>query len=163
MEIFEDKDICEAVTIDDDKEFREFLDSNPHGLVLVPRPYQGCDGVVLSADGADFSKWLRDFSPELNVEVRKPDRLIDLHSIDYWFPVVFLASNVTLPVYLNLVASYLYDRMKGALKGEKSRMRIKAIYEDQKEGVTKKFIFEGDVDALKKSIKRFDVNKFMGK
>ena len=163
MEIFEDRDICEIVNIEDDREFREFLDSNRHGLVLVPRPYQGCDGVVLSADGADFSKWLRISRPELNVEVRKPDKLIDLHSVDYWLPVVFLASNVTLPVYLNLVANYLYDRMKGALKGEKSRVRMEAIYVDHEECVTKKFVFEGDVDALEKSIERFDVNKFMGK
>ena len=163
MDIFEDKDICETVIIDDDREFREFLNSNPHGLALVPRSYQGCDGVVLSADAAEFSKWLRLSSPELNVEVRKPDKLIDLHSIDYWFPVVFLASDVTLPVYLNLVASYIYDRMRGALKGDKARVRMEAMYEDEREGVTKKFTFEGDVDALKHAIKRFDVNKFMEK
>lgn len=161
MDIFDDKESCEVIIVDDDNEFNEFLNSSPSGLALVSEKYRECEGLVLKAGAGDFSKWLRQNKPELNVEVRKTDKQLVLRSGDFWLPLVFLASDVTLPVYLNLVASYIYDRMRGALRGEKARVHLEAIYEDNQEGVVKKFSFEGDVDGLQKAIKRFDLNKFM--
>lgn len=76
-------------------------------------------------------------------------------------PIVFLASDVTLPIYLNLVANYLYDKSKALLRGEQNRVHFSAVYEDKSTGTTKKFIFEGNEEALQKAIKKFDVNKFL--
>ncbi len=76
-------------------------------------------------------------------------------------PLVFLASDITLPIYLNIVANYLYEKMKGALKGEKSRVHLSAMYKNTSDGITKKFEFEGDVDALQKAITKFNLNKYL--
>ncbi|MCE7868592.1 MAG: hypothetical protein DYG83_17620, partial [Candidatus Brocadia sp. AMX2] len=119
MDIFDDKESCEIVIIDGDKEFRDFLNSSLSGIMIVPEKYQGCEGLVLKPDAGDFSKWLRKNKPELNVEVRKADKRLVLKSNDFWLPFVFLAQDVALPFYLNLVTNYVYDRMKGALRGEK--------------------------------------------
>ena len=163
MDIFDDKESCEVVIVDDDKEFRNFLNLSPSGISIIPEKYQGCEGLVLKDNAGDFSKWLRKNKPELNVEVRKADKRLVLKSNDFWIPLVFLAQDVALPFYLNLVANYVYDRMKGALRGEKGRIHLEAIYEDKQEGVVKKFRYEGDDDGLQKAIKQFDLNKFMDK
>lgn len=60
-----------------------------------------------------------------------------------------------------LVASYLYERMKGELKGESTRVHFCAEFEDKHNGKIKRFTFDGDADALQKAIKRFNVNDFL--
>ena len=163
MDIFNDKELCEVVSVDDDTEFIKFLSSNPHGITFVPEKYRECEDLVMKKSAGHFSKWLKKNNPNINVMVCKTDKKILLRSNDLWLPLVFIASDVTIQVYLNLVANYIYDWMKGALRGEKSRVHLEAIYKDKSEGITKKFNFEGDIDGLQKAIKQFDLNKFMEK
>jgi len=163
MNIFDDKETCEIQIIDDDRDYRAFTKSPSADIVFVPEPYGECKGLVMKADAGDFAKWLRRTKPELGVELRKAEGKLMLRSSDWWLPLAFLATDVALPIYLNLVANYIYDRMKGALRGEKSRVHMEAVYEDKQDGVVKKFRFEGDVDGLEKAIKRFNLNKFMDK
>lgn len=163
MDIFDDKESCEIVAVDDDKDFRKFLTSTPQGITFMPEKYQGCEDLVMKADAGDFAKWLKKNKPGLNVEVRKADKKLVLRSSDFWLPLVFLASDIALPVYLNLVSSYIYDRMKGALSGEKGRVHLKVVYQDKENNITKKFTFEGNVDGLQKVINKFNLNKFMDK
>ncbi len=85
---------------------------------------------------------MRKNNPNINIEVQKADKRLLLRSGDYWLPIVFLARDITLPLYLNIVANYLYEKMKGALKGEKARVHLSAIYEDSSKDLTKKFDFE---------------------
>ena len=160
VEFFDEKESCNIETVDNDGEFSEFLRSNSCSLLLLPEKYRDCDEPVMKDDAGDFSKWLIQNKPELNVEVRKADKRLVLHSNDYWLPLVFLASDVTLPFYLNLVASYVFDRMRGALRGEHARVHFEALYEDKKKGKMKKFSFHGDMDKLQKIIDRFDVGNF---
>ena len=67
---------------------------------------------------------------------------------------------MTLPLYLNLVANYIYEKMKGALKGDKARMRFSAMYEDTATGIIKRFDFAGDEEALKNAITELHSNDF---
>lgn len=161
MDIFDDKESCEIVTVADGKEFREFLNSTPHGLTFVPEKYRELDGLVIKADVGAFSKWIKQNKPEINIEVRKADKKLELRSSDFWLPLVFLANDIALPVYLNLVANYAYDRMRGALRGEEARVHLEVIYEDKQKAIIKKFKFDGDVNGLQKAIKKFNLNKFM--
>lgn len=161
--LFDDRELCEVRIVDDDREFRDFLSSNPTGITFIPEKYKGCEGLLMKPDAGDFAKWLRQNKSDINVEMRKTDKRLVLRSGDYWLPLVFLASDVALPIYLSLVSNYIYDRMKGALIGEKARVHLEVIYEDKEESITKKFTFEGDGDGLKEAIKKFDLNKFMDK
>ncbi len=163
MNAFEEKDFCELVSIDDDKDFRDFLKSTPRGLAFLPERYGGCNGLVMKADAGDFAKWLRQNKPDLNVELRTADRRLDLRSADFWLPLALLANDVAIQFYLNLVANYVYDRMRGALQGERARVHLEVIYEDKQEGLAKRFRYAGDLDGLQKVIKRFDLDKFMDK
>jgi len=161
MVVFEPRDICELVAVDDDSAFKNYLGSDPSGFAVVPEKYPDCEGHVLPSGSGDFAKWVKRNAPEIKVQVNKADKHLMLRSGEYWLALVFLASDVTIPVYLNIVANYLYDKMKGTLKGEKDRVHLSAIYEDKKEGVSKRFNFEGDSDSLQKAITKFKLNEFM--
>ncbi len=160
LHFLDDKETCE-MTVVDEPEFQSFLRTEVAGLKLVPRPYRSCKGKLLSPDAGDFSKWLNSNRPEINLTIDKGDGTLVLRSSDFWLPLVFLASDVALPIYLNLVSNYLYDRMKGALRNEKPRVHLEAVFHDEKEGISKKFSYEGDADGLQKAIKKFDLNRFL--
>lgn len=160
MPDLEPKDICEFVTVPSDDKFRAFLAKAPSGIALVPEHYGEHEAPVIKASAGDFAKWVAFAHPNVKIELPgKVERLV-LHSEDYWLPLAFLASDIALPIYLNLVASYIYDRMKGALRGDKPRVHLSVEYEDKTAGVTKRFNFTGDPETLKATVKKIDLNQF---
>lgn len=161
MNIFPEKLISEEKSLDDDKQFKEFIKNDPMGFLFVHENTFDTEDIAAKPDTGDFIKWLKVNKPDINVDSQKYDKLLFLRSNDFWLPLVFLATDVTLPIYLNIVANYLYDKSKGLLRGEENRIHFSAVYEDRKTGKTKKFIFEGSGEDLNKAIKKFDVNKFM--
>ena len=120
MSVMERKDIFEIHPVNEDSDFRRYLDSSPSGFKIVSSEYLGCGERILYSATGDFEKWLKKNKPEINVEVEKADRKLVLQSGDYWLPLVFLAGDVTLPIYLNIVANYLYEKIKGRVKGRKT-------------------------------------------
>jgi hypothetical protein len=161
MSLLTPKDVAESNPVESDAAFQGFLNATPKGIALVPEPYGETKTPVLRSDAGDFRKWLSASRPDVIVApVPQADRLV-LRSSEYWLPLAFLASDITLPIYLNLVSNYLYDRMKGSLAGEKPRINFSATYADKKSGITKRFNFSGDADSLKTVIKKFDLNEFM--
>lgn len=161
MDIFDDKESCELIEIEDDSDFRMFLNSEPSGLKFLPEKYQDCDEDVIKQEVGSFSKWLRQNHSNINVYVPQTHKKLVLKDNDFWMPLVFLATDITLPVYLSIVSNYIYDRMKGALSNEKSRIHLEAVYQDKKNGVTKKFLYDGTVEGMQKSVEKFDLNNFM--
>lgn len=161
MSILEPKEICEVVAVEDDGEFRVYRQGNPTGFLMVPERHGQSEGLVLKSDGGDFAKWIRRNAPTIDVRLPSANRKLVFRSGDYWLPLVFLASDVTLQVYLNLVANYLYDKMKGALTRETTRVHLSATYKDNESGIVKRFNFEGDAEALQKVVKKVDLNRFL--
>lgn len=160
MSIVEPKEICELQEIEE-LPIEKSVASKKNGIVFVPALYGQLDQPVIMADTGDFIKWLKSESPNIEVDTNTTSPKLVLRSGDYWLPLAYLASDVTLPVYLNLVSSYLYEKARGALKGDSTRVHLSAVYEDIETGKIKRFRFEGDTESLKSAIKRFDLNKFL--
>lgn len=155
------KDICDLRSVEDATAYRAFSAKHPSGIEMIAEQYGEGQQVAVKSNAGQFAKWLRANNPELNVVLESKAPKIILRSGDIWLPLVFLASDIALPIYLNLVASYLYDLMRGALKGDSTRVHFCAEFEDKVSGRIKRFTFDGDADALKSAIKRFDVNEFL--
>jgi hypothetical protein len=161
MSDLQPKDVCELVTIEPDDSFKTFAQSSPSGVALVPQSYGDHEKPVIKAAAGDFAKWMAAAHPEIKVSLPKDTERLVLHSQDLWLPLAFLASDISLPIYLNLVSSYLYERWKGALRKDNPRVHVSAEYEDKSAGVTKRFNFSGDAEALKLAMKKFDLNEFL--
>lgn len=158
MSSLEPEAVREIVDVELDAEFRAYLATSPSGIALRAEPYGEHATPIIKEGAGDFTKWLREAHPDVNVAPPQAgDRLL-LHNEDIWMPLVFLATDITLPVYLNIVASYLYDRMRGRLRGEKLRVHLSVEYEDKSSGKTKRFNFAGDSETFKTTIKKIDVN-----
>lgn len=152
-----------VVDLGDDVAYRSFRADGESGLACIPEPVGGEEesAVALKADGGDFLKWLATSHPEVNVTWPRPETpKVVLRSGDIWLPLVFLASDTSVQLFLNLAASYLYDRMKDGLKGDVPRVRLSAVYEDRKSRKTKRLDFSGDAQALRAVMKRFDADNF---
>ena len=160
MSHLESKDICELLDVPDDTAFLEFSKSG-QGLAMIPEVYGQAKQVLLKAEAGDFAKWIRTARPDVPISVQGGTPKLVLRSSDYWLPLIFLASDVTLPVFLHIVGSYLYEKMKGLLKGETARVHISVLFQDKKSGRVKRFNFEGDAAALDKVIRKFDLNQFL--
>ena len=143
-------------------EFERLAATYQTGVALVPQPY-GAEGTTsLHADGGDFAKWLRATNNNLDIHLPKePQPRVLLRNNDIWLPLFWLGTNIALPVFLGLLANYLYDRAKGSLKGEKTTAHVEAVFRDPKTGVYKKFKFEGNAEQLKAAMKKFDPNEFI--
>jgi hypothetical protein len=130
-------------------------------IAIIPQDYPDSETPVLMPDAGDFAKWLKRTHPKINLYYGNPQTRIVLRAADYWLPFVVLANEVTLPVFLNLVSSYVYDRMKGALRGDSTNVHIEAVFTDTNNGVYKRFKYDGDVAGIEKIMKKVDINKLM--
>lgn len=146
-------------TVRDDAAYLEYFGSAQEGIGLVPEPY-GDISLGLKADGADFAKWIKQRHPEFPIALPPSSPKISLHGADVWLPLIYLASDTSMQVFLNLVASYLYDKLKGNLPSDQSKVHMSVMYHNKRDGITKKFDFSGDGDVLNKTIKRFDLDNF---
>ncbi|TDX29368.1 hypothetical protein DFO67_10744 [Modicisalibacter xianhensis] len=145
----------------EDSEILNEIPIASEGITVLPESYREVDGLIVKADAGDFTKWIKLNAPEVEIMASEGHSKLALRSGDYWLPLVFLASDVSLPLYLNIVSNYLYEKMRGALRGDKARVHLSAVYEDKKEGKFKRFDFDGDAELLKSAIKKFDLNAFM--
>ncbi len=160
MDPFEQKDVCKLVDVADPAQFQDYKSSSPSGLKLMAEKYGDLNSPIMKSVAGDFRKWMDSSYPEVNVEVQEAGEILLLRSGDIWMPMVYLASDVVLPTFLKYVANYLFYRWRGSLKGEENRVHFKVMYEDQGSGIVKEFNFEGGPDALAKTIKKFDANRF---
>ncbi|MBT3068395.1 hypothetical protein [Rhodoferax sp. U11-2br] len=148
-----------AVHATEDAAFSEYFGTTQAGIRIVPEPY-GDSGSSVKAEAGDFAKWVRSKHPEVPVLLPESVPKIVLHGAEVWLPLVYLAGDISMQVFLNMAASYLYDNAKGSLKTDQPRIHMSVVYQDKKLGKTKRFEFSGDGEALSKAIKRFDLDNF---
>jgi len=144
----------EKVTIEEatsDSSFHDYLSKNPSGVRVVVDADEKYEN-ALSSDASDFIKWAKQQNTDLRIEMPKFKRVILRRSGDYWLPLAFLANDTTISIYLNIIASYLYDKMKGSLKNDVTRVHFKVVYKDKASGTSKKLSFDGDAETLRKLI-----------
>lgn len=159
--MLEQKDICETTTVEND-EIKTLTKQYDKGLVVIAdEKYSELEKPTVKSCTGDFAKWINKNHSDIKVTLPKNSAKEDLRCGDLWLPLVYLATDITLPIYLNLVSSYIYEKMKGALKGDVARVHLSVMYEDTQKGTLKRFDFEGDAEALKNTIKKMDINKFL--
>jgi len=155
------ENVCQVTQVVEDESFRDFLSRGEPGLAVVAEPFHDIEQPLLRSDGGDFTKWLRDEHPDIVVEIPSADYLV-LQSSDVWLPLVFVATNIGLPVYLNLVSAYLSDRMKGNLESDKTPAHLSVEFLDGQSGSVKRLDFAGSPDSLRELAEKIDLNGFFG-
>lgn len=130
------------------------------GIAFLPERV-GVDGTIgMKPDYGDFMKWMGANHKQTALTLPPHSPKAVLRSSDIWLPLIYLASDTSVQVFLNMAASYLYDRAKGMLKSDGPCVHLSIIYEDDSTRTRKHLEFNGSADDLQKLMKKFDANQF---
>jgi hypothetical protein len=140
-------------------EFKKFY-SESHGIKFVPEIYNGTTEKILQRDSGTFAKWLHKHHTEIKIDYDPDVKKVSLHNNEYWLPLVYLASDTSVQIYIGLVINFIYDKLKGALSGEKDKATVNFSFEFKDGDKHKKFNYSGDVKGLEK-FNKIDINKLL--
>ena len=150
-------DICEYKTLDSLDIGTAKIGAT--GITILPEKSGHSQEFTLKSHTGDFVKWLKLNNPDLAVEYNTAPTLM-LRSDNIWLPLVFLASDVSIPIYLQLVYDYLFEKADRFLKKEEPRVSLTIVTKDKVNGKYNKLKFEGDRDSYNKLIENFNLDKF---
>ena len=129
---------------------------NNTDILAVPTAY-GDHEFYFAQETIDFLKYCRGKSPEHSFGVLAEDdiQIRSLHSFDIWMPVIWVASSILLPFAINMVSSYIWEKLKGR-ENEPSKVDVMFIL---KSGDTEKSIhYSGDAKTFKETFEKIDLN-----
>jgi|GEM_PF-985423 len=160
MDLVDNHLVRSVVDVDDAQPFQQFIADTASGIAVVPEVLASGGLPRLKPDGGDFLKWLMSAYPEVNITPPPDSPKIVLHSADVWLPLMYLASDTSVQVALGIITNYLYDRMKGSLKSDRSVVDFSIVYEDRQSQKIKRLNFKGTAEDLAQVMKKFDANNF---
>lgn len=127
------------------------------GCVVLPSQYRD-DGYYYAQETIDFVKFFREVCPEVPITVLTGGdiEVRSLHSFDIFMPIIWIAQNVILSAVLNVVSSYIYDRLKGR-ESEEADVDLSFVVE--RDGEKKMIHFKGPAREFAECFKGVDLNE----
>ena len=123
-------------------------------LLVLPAKYDE-DNYYFAQETVDFVKFCK--QNDTNIEIVSPIdiKVRSLHSFDIWMPIIYIASSVLLPLVVNLISNFIYDKMKGR-EHEEAEVEVKIVI---KNGKKEKMIqYKGDAKTFKETFDKLDLN-----
>jgi len=138
------------IEIEAGKELIDF-EKTCNGIKIVTENYNTLERKILKSEAGQFAKWVKNNYSKISIDYNSDAPKLVLRNDEFWFPLVYLAADVSLHFFLDIILNYLFSKIKGALKGEEKKaiVHIKAEFKDQKEGKYKRFVYEGPASKLK--------------
>lgn len=126
-------------------------------ILAIPIKYQDNE-FYFAQETINFLKYCKQKNPQYNIDILADAdiRIRSLHSFDLWLPVIFIASNIILPIAVNLVSDYIGEKMKGR---EKEDVKVDVTFIVKRENEEKSLHFNGDAKAFKETFEKIDLNK----
>lgn len=126
-------------------------------FLAIPTKYKNNE-FYFAQETIDFIKYCRNQSQEYSFDVLADGdiEIRSLHSFDIWMPIIYVASSVLLPFAINMVSSYIYDKMKGR---EKEDANVDVSFLVKKGDIEKYIHYSGDAKTFKENFEKIDLNK----
>ena len=168
MQEREDKHIYEDYNFDLESYLSQIEVENAipkNGILILPNENWRQSGKpVYMPETYRFVKWVKQtdvVQSEINLVELKKSNVASLRSDEIWLPIAYVFSDASFQIFLNVAASYLYDKLKGLLKNEDMTVHLEILKEDKLAKKVKRFLYDGSYAGLKEIIKKIDVNEFM--
>lgn len=128
---------------------------NTVDFMIVPNKYSETQ-FYFAQESIDFIKFCRQYQNEYTIDILADGdiEIRDLHSFDLWLPTILLAQEILLPIILNLVSTYINDKMKGREK-EEANVNVSFIIKREKE--TKTLKFSGNYKAFQETFEKINL------
>lgn len=127
-------------------------------ILILPYPYEDSK-YYFAQEAVSFVKYCRSINNDIKTDILADYDKIEiraLHSFDIWMPIIWISSEIILPIGVGLVASYIFERMKGREK-EECTVKVTFIVKDDKK--TKELHYDGDAKAFKEAFEKIDIHK----
>ena len=129
---------------------------NSADILAVPANY-GPEEYYFGQETLDFIKYCRQTDHEHIYDILADEiKVISLHSFDIWMPVLFVASNVLLPIAINMVSNYIWEKRKGR---EKEETEVDVTFLVDNKGTKKSIHYKGDAKTFKETFDKIDISK----
>jgi len=141
---------------DDTKDKLEIND-----LLVLPVKFNSQDDTTsyfLTQETIDFVKHCRKNESEIKSDILADTDIIatrNLNSYDIFLPIIFIAKEVIFPIAINLVSSFIFNKMKGH-EQEDCEVEVKFIV--NRDGEQKELYYKGKADAFKEKFTQIDIN-----
>lgn len=126
-------------------------------FLAVPTRYED-QRYYFAQETVDFLKYCRIESPEHTFDILSDEtaQIRSLHSFDIWMPVIWVASNVLLPLAVELISNYIWEKLKGR-EEEPAKVDVTLLVKTEQK--KKVFIIRVMQRHLKKPLNKSDLNK----
>lgn len=127
-------------------------------FLAVPKKY-GENQYFFAQETVDFIKTCRKRKPEYSFDILADGdiEVRSLHSFDIWMPVIWMASYALIPIAMNLISSYIYDKMKGR---EKEDVNVDVqLYVKADDGKEKLISYHGNAKGFRECFEKIDISK----
>ena len=141
--------------IEPTQECKEFIE-NSKGIFLSAEEDFRKDHEVLKPETYNFAKWFKQYKPEIPIKISQCENIVDLRSDEIWLPLYFLATDISLPLFLNFIYDYLKVMLRGSLAKDKPIAHLNVIYKEKDKFINVQY--DGHIEGLKK-INKIDINK----
>ena len=85
-----------------------------------------------------------------NIKIRS------LHSFDIWMPIIWVGSSLALPVIVNLVSNYIWEKLRGR---EQEDAKVNVTIMVQRGQNTTELHYDGDAKTFKETFEKIDITK----
>lgn len=131
--------------------------------ILILPDFNIREGVdrAFQSDTVSFYKYSRVYTDDYKIELyenKGEEKVLSLHSFDIWIPTVFIASSILLPLFINLISSYVYDKLKGR-ESDEATVHFKLIVEDKDKKKSKTIYYKGPHSTFKDKFDKIDINR----
>ena len=128
---------------------------NQNDFMVLPTKYDD-NHFYFAQESINFIKFCRNSSDKrIDILSDGDIQVRSLHSFDIWLPVIWVATSVLLPLAINLVSNYIYDKLKGR-EEEASQVDVTFIVKREEEG--KCLHYKGDAKTFKDKFDKIDLN-----
>ena len=125
-------------------------------FIAIPAPYE--QEHYFAQETIDFLKFCRENDSEHKYDILSDGDIAvrSLHSFDIWMPIIFVAQSILLPVAINIVSNYIWEKMQGREK-EDAQVDVTFLVKNGKK--EKSIHYNGDAKTFKESFEKIDLNK----
>ncbi len=125
--------------------------------IALPLPYNAQE-CYYAQETIDFIKYCRESDDVFSIDTLASGdfKSRSLHSFDIFMPILWIASEVLLPIAINLVSDYIHDKMKGR-EHEEANVELSFIVERSNE--RKMLHYKGPANAFREEFEKVDLNE----
>lgn len=124
---------------------------------MLPSPYNENE-YYYAQETIDFIKFCKESDSQFSIDILDNEdiKIRSLHSFDIFMPILWVTAEVLLPIAINLVSNFIYDKMKGR-EHEEANVELSFIVERNNE--KKMLHYKGPASEFEKEFKAIDLSE----